>query len=81
MPRWLKTMLLIAGLVVGAAFLAEPVLLVFRRLRASAHAAAVPEQAREPVLVPRPRYGREPDRGVLPRRRPASSWPISTRSW
>ena len=42
---------------------------------------AVPEQAREPVLVPRPRYGREPDPGVLPRRRPASSWPISTRLW
>jgi hypothetical protein len=65
MPRWLKTMLLIAGLVVGAAFLAEPVLLVLRRRRrrASARAAAVPEQAREPVLVPRPRHGREPDPG------------------
>ena len=65
MPRWLKTMLLVAGLVVGAAFLAEPVLLVFRRRRrrASARAAAVPEQAQEPVLVPRPRHGREPDPG------------------
>jgi LysM repeat protein len=65
MPRWLKTMLLVAGLVVGAAFVAEPVLLVFRRRRrrASAQAAAVPEQAREPVLVPQPRYGREPDPG------------------
>ena len=65
MPRWLKTMLLAAGLVVGAAFLAEPVLLVFRRRRrrASARAAAVPEQAREPVLVPPPRDGREPDPG------------------
>ena len=65
MPRWLKTMLLAAGLVVGAAFLAEPVLLVFRRRRrrASARAAAVPEQAREPVLVPSPRDGREPDPG------------------
>jgi LysM repeat protein len=61
MPRWLKTMLLAAGLVVGAAFLAEPVLLVFRRRRrrASARAAAVPEQGREPVLVPSPRDGRE----------------------
>jgi LysM repeat protein len=65
MPRWLKTVLLVAGLVVGAAFLAEPVLLVFRRRRrrASAQAAAVPEQAGEPVLVPSPRGGREPDPG------------------
>jgi LysM repeat protein len=65
MPQWLKTMLLAAGLVVGAAFLAEPVLLVLRRRRrrASARAAAVPEQAREPVLVPPQRDGREPDPG------------------
>jgi LysM repeat protein len=65
MPRWLKTMLLVAGLVVGAAFLAEPVLLVLRRRRrrAAASAAAVPEQGREPVLVPSPRNGREPDPG------------------
>jgi 3D (Asp-Asp-Asp) domain-containing protein len=63
MPRWLKTMLLVVGLVVGAAFLAEPVLLVLRRRRASARAAAVQEQAREPVLVPPPREGREPDPG------------------
>jgi LysM repeat protein len=50
MPRWLKTTLLAAGLVVGAAFLAEPVLLVLRRRRrrAAASAAAVPEQGREP---------------------------------
>jgi hypothetical protein len=61
MPRWLKIVLLAAGLVVGAAFLAEPVLLVFRRRRrrASVRAAAVPEQGREPVLVPSPRDGRE----------------------
>jgi LysM repeat protein len=65
MPQWLKTVLLAAGLVVGAAFLAEPVLLVFRRRRrrALARAAAVPEQAREPVLVPSPRDGQEPDPG------------------
>jgi LysM repeat protein len=65
MPRWLKTTLLAAGLVVGVAFLAEPVLLVLRRRRrrASAQAAAVPEQGREPVLVPSPRVGREPDPG------------------
>ena len=65
MPQWLTTMLLAAGLVVGTAFLAEPVLLVFRhrRRRASARAAAVPEQGREPVLVPSPRDGRETDPG------------------
>jgi LysM repeat protein len=65
MPQWLKTTLLAAGLVVGAAFLAEPVLLILRRRRrrASARAAAVPEQAPEPVLVPAPRGGREPDPG------------------
>ena len=65
MPQWLKTTLLAAGLVVGAAFLAEPVLLVFRRRRrrALARAAAVPEQAREPVVVPSPREGRKPDPG------------------
>jgi len=65
MPRWLKTTLLAAGMVVGAAFLAEPVLLVLRRLRrrASARAAVVPEQAREPVPVPSPRAGRETDLG------------------
>jgi LysM repeat protein len=65
MPRWLKTMLLVAGLVVGAAFLAEPVLLVFRRRRrqAAARATAVPEQAREPVLVPSQRNGQKPDPG------------------
>ena len=45
MPQWLKTMLLAVGLVVGAAFLAEPVLLVRRRRRASARAAAVPAAA------------------------------------
>jgi LysM repeat protein len=33
MPQWLKTMLLAVGLVVGAAFLAEPVLLVRRGRR------------------------------------------------
>ena len=65
MPRWLKTMLLAVGLVVGAAFLAEPVLLVFRRRRrrASARAAAVPEQAREPALVPPAREDRAPGPG------------------
>jgi LysM repeat protein len=63
MPRWLKTVLLAVGLVVGAAFAAGLVLLVLRRRRPSARAAAVPGQAREPALVPPPCDGREPDPG------------------
>ena len=61
MPGWLKTMLLAAGLIVGAAYLTEPILLMLRRRRrqAPAQAAAVPEQTREPVPVPRPRDSRE----------------------
>ena len=35
LPQWLKTMLLAAGLLIGAAFLAEPVLLLRRRRRAA----------------------------------------------
>ena len=38
MPRWLKTMLLAAGLLIGAAFLAEPVLVLRRRRRRQAAA-------------------------------------------
>jgi LysM repeat protein len=65
MPGWLKTMLLAAGLIVGAAYLTEPMLLMLRRRRRQApvQAAAVPGQTREPVLVPRPRDSREPAAG------------------
>ena len=43
MPQWLKTMLLAAGLLIGAAFLAEPVLvLVLRRRRRRATARLRP---------------------------------------
>jgi len=53
MPQWLKTMLLAAGLLIGAAFLAEPVLLILRRRRQVAtRAAGSPGPAREPALVP-----------------------------
>jgi LysM repeat protein len=44
MPSWLKTMLLGAGLLIGAAFLAEPVLAVRRRRRLAA--------ARTPRVAP-----------------------------
>ena len=42
MPPWLKTMLLAAGLLVGAAFLAEPVLVIRRRRRQAAAPAVTP---------------------------------------
>jgi LysM repeat protein len=65
MPQWLKTMLLAAGLLTGAAFLAEPALVIRRRRRADARAAtgaaarpgqtgaaAGPGQVRTPALAP-----------------------------
>jgi LysM repeat protein len=64
MPSWLKVLLLAAGLLIGAAFLAEPVLVMRRRRRqASARAAAPPERPREPASVPPPRNGQEPGSG------------------
>ena len=39
MPQWLKTVLLAAGLIIGLAFLVEPVLMVRRRHRDAAQAA------------------------------------------
>ena len=60
MPRWLKIVLLAAGLVVGAAFLAEPVLLVRRRRRQRAGARAAQPAAAGPD--PRPGAG-EPGAG------------------
>jgi LysM repeat protein len=40
LPSWLKTVLLAAGVVIGVAFLVEPVLVAWRRLRAALRAAA-----------------------------------------
>jgi hypothetical protein len=66
MPQWLKTLLLVAGLVIGAAFLAEPVLLLRRRRQqAAARAVAPPEGSREPVSVLQPRHGQGPGSGRL----------------
>ena len=63
MPQWLKTMLLAAGLLIGAAFLAEPVLLIRRRHRqAAAQAAMPPGRAREPAPAPQVR-GQGPGSG------------------
>ena len=62
MPRWLKTTLLAAGLVVGAAFLAEPVLLVLRRGAAGlgpgcGRAGAGPGAGARAVAARRPEAG------------------------
>jgi hypothetical protein len=58
MPGWLKTVLLAAGLLVGAAFLAEPMLLAHRRRRQGAEARA----AQPAAVGQRPRAG-EPGAG------------------
>jgi LysM repeat protein len=60
MPSWLKTMLLAAGLLIGAAFLAEPVLVVRRRRRQAATRTprvAPAGSGQEPGVV-RPRAGK-----------------------
>ena len=73
MPSWLKTMLLTAGLAIGAAFLAEPVLLIRRRRRARPG----------PPGSQRSCHPRFPANGALgaARRRPGSSWPTMTGPW
>jgi nucleoid-associated protein YgaU len=45
MPQWLKTVLLAAGLIIGLAFLVEPVLMVRRRHRRAAQAAQAARDA------------------------------------
>ena len=55
MPQWLKTMLLAVGLLVLAAFLAEPVLVVRRRRQQAAVRALPPRTAVQPGnAVPEP---------------------------
>jgi LysM repeat protein len=55
MPQWLKTMLLAVGLLVLAAFLAEPVLVVRRRRQRAAVRALPPRTAVQPGnAVPEP---------------------------
>jgi LysM repeat protein len=59
MPQWLKTMLLAVGLLIGAAFLAEAVLEIWRRRRQVATLAAQPRTAGAPTV----KSGPEPDSG------------------
>jgi LysM repeat protein len=72
MPSWLKTVLLAAGLLIGAAFLVEPVLMVRRRRRATRAATATaaagtaagpgkpPASGTPPAVVPAQRAAAEP---------------------
>ena len=65
MPQWLKTMLLAVGLLVLAAFLVEPVLLVRRRRQQAAVRALPPRTAVQPGnAVPEP--GRAEPGGAVP---------------
>ena len=70
MPSWLKILLLAAGLLIGAAFLAEPVLVIRRRRRAATGTAAGPGQP--------PASGTPPAAG--PARRPAAGPPAAGRT-
>jgi len=77
MPGWLKTVLLAAGLLVGAAFLAEPMLLARRRRRRGAEArAAQPAAAGQRPGAGEPGAGRagivvaDHDRLVVTRSQP-----------
>jgi hypothetical protein len=54
MPRWLKTMLLAVGLLILAAFLAEPVLVVRRRRQQAAVRALPPRTAVQPGKAAEP---------------------------
>ena len=71
MPSWLKTVLLAAGLLIGAAFLVEPVLMARRRRRATRAATATavgtaagpgkpPASGTPPAVVPAQRAAAEP---------------------
>jgi len=60
MPSWLKILLLAAGLLIGAAFLAEPVLVIRRRRRAATRAATGTATGTPPAAVPAQRPAAEP---------------------
>ena len=95
MPSWLRAVLLAAGLLIGAAFAAEPVLAV-RRRRAAARAARATASGVSPagaspagvaLAVPgqagsgQAVSGPAPAAGRLPGARPGSWWLIMTGWW
>jgi len=83
MPQWLKTMLLAVGLLVLAAFLVEPVLVVRRRRQQAAVRALPPRTAIQPGnAVPEPGRaepgGADPEPGrAVPEPRTAVSGPCA----
>jgi len=70
MPRWLVTMLLAVGLLIGAAFLAELVLVAVRRHR-NRPRDRLPAARSEPFTGWGPRVGRPPS---ATRREPFTGW-------
>ena len=83
MPSWLTAVLLAAGLLIGAAFVAEPVLAVRRRRAAARAARAARVRLRRWPARPRPagaarrRAGDAGGAGT----RPVSCWPTMTGWW
>jgi LysM repeat protein len=87
MPQWLKTMLLAVGLLILAAFLAEPVLVVRRRRQQAAvralppHTAVQPGNAAEPGnAAPGPRTAVSGPRAVDPGQGPGWRRPGAERA-
>jgi hypothetical protein len=84
MPSWLKILLLAAGLLIGAAFLAEPVLVFRRRRRRAATRAAATGTAAGAVTGTAGGPGRPPvpvaPPAAVPARRPAAGLPAAGRT-
>jgi LysM repeat protein len=74
-PSWLKILLLAAGLLIGAAFLAEPALVIRRRRRRAATSAAA---GTAPGPGKLPASGTPP--AVVPAQRPAAKPPAAGRT-
>ena len=66
MPQWLKTMLLAVGLLILAAFLAEPVLVVRRRRQQAAVRTLPPRTAVRPGKAAEPGKAGEPGKAAEP---------------
>jgi LysM repeat protein len=80
MPSWLKILLLAAGLLIGAAFLAEPVLALRRRRRASARAAAGNAAGAAAAAGPGGPSACGAAPAAVPARRPAAQAPAAGRT-
>ena len=65
LPSWLRTVLLAAGLVIGVAFIVEPLLAAWRRLRAARRVAASPAGGPGTASEPRGRRPSGDGPGVL----------------